>query len=183
MSERLFYQKIKDIYTTSIDYNPNDDKTILFFKTVQNKLLRAIGEKTAAELIYTRTNSDLPFLGMKSYDKKTENQITKKDVGIAKNYLNEEEMKTLGLLVEQYFAFAESMAQAQVPMRMVDRIQRLDIILQMNKKEILTNAGKISHELAMGKAEIEYQKNKTKKRAIEKKDSMQELENDIKKIS
>jgi len=182
LSERLFYQKIKDIYTTSIDYDPSDEKTILFFKTVQNKLLWAISEKTAAELVHTRIDNKLPFLGMKSYDKKTEKEITKKDVSIAKNYLNEEEIKTLGLLVEQYLAFAETMAQAKISMTMADWIQRLDVILQLNQKNILTHAGKISHELAVAKAEIEFEKFKDKQKTIEKKESLQELEDDLKKI-
>ena len=104
LSERFFYQKIKDIYTTSIDYNPKDEKTIEFFKIVQNKLLWAISQQTAAELVYRRVDSSLPLLGMQSYDKKLTTNIRKADVSIAKNYLNEEEMRLLGLLVEQYLA-------------------------------------------------------------------------------
>ena len=110
LSERFFYQKIKDIYTTSIDYDPKDEKTIEFFKIVQNKLLWAISEQTATELIYRRTNAELPLMGMQSYDKKGSSSIKKADVSIAKNYLNEDEIKLLGLLVEQYLAFAETMA-------------------------------------------------------------------------
>ena len=110
LSERFFYQKIKDIYTTSIDYDPKDEKTIEFFKIVQNKLLWAISEQTATELIYRRTNAELPLMGMQSYDKKGSSSIKKVDVSIAKNYLNEDEIKLLGLLVEQYLAFAETMA-------------------------------------------------------------------------
>ena len=182
LSERLFYQKIKDIYTTSIDYNPKDDKTITFFKTVQNKLLWAISKKTAAELVHSRTNSDLPFIGMQSCDKKTEKQIIKKDVSVAKNYLKKEEIKILGLLVEQYLAFAESMAQSRTPMKMVDWIEQLNIILQMNKKEILTHYGKITHELAVKKSEKEYQQFKEKQRIIERTESIKELEKDIKKL-
>jgi hypothetical protein len=117
---------------------------------------------------------------MQSYDKKTEKEIKKKDVGIAKNYLNEEEIKTLGLIVEQYLAFAESMAQAQISMRMADWIERLDSILQMNRKNILTHTGKISHELAMKKAEVEYNKFKERQKALEKKESLDELEKDMK---
>jgi hypothetical protein len=111
ISERFFYQKIKDIYKTSIDYNPNDEKTILFFKVVQNKLLWAISQQTAAELIYRRVDASLPLLGMQSFDKKTAASIKKADVSIAKNYLAENEIKLLGLLVEQYLAFADTMAQ------------------------------------------------------------------------
>lgn len=120
LSERFFYQKIKDIYTTSIDYNPADEKTLLFFKTVQNKLLWAISSNTAAELVYRRVDATLPLLGMQSFDKKKSTTIKKSDVGIAKNYLKEDEIRLLGLLVEQYLAFAETMAQQQTPMYMKD---------------------------------------------------------------
>jgi len=108
LSERLFYQKIKDIYTTSIDYAPNDKTTIMFFKIVQNKLLWAISQQTAAELVYRRADANLPLMGMQSYDKESSRSITKSDVSVAKNYLAEDEMKLLGLLVEQYLAFAET---------------------------------------------------------------------------
>lgn len=111
LSEKFFYQKIKDIYTTSIDYDPRDEKTIEFFKIVQNKLLWAISEQTTAELVYRRADASLPLLGMLSYDKKQVASIKKAKVSIAKNYLNEDEMKVFGLLVEQYLAFAETMAQ------------------------------------------------------------------------
>jgi hypothetical protein len=102
LSERFFYQKIKDIYTTSIDYDHKDEKTIEFFKVVQNKLLWAISQKTAAELVYRRADAALPLMGMQSYDKKSKPAtIRKSDVSVAKNYLAEDEMKLLGLLVEQ----------------------------------------------------------------------------------
>ncbi len=113
ISERFFYQKIKDIYTTSIDYEAKDEKTVAFFKIVQNKLLWAISEQTAAELVYRRADASLPLLGMQSFDKKNDLAIKKTDVSIAKNYLNEGEIKLLALLVEQYLAFAETMAQQQ----------------------------------------------------------------------
>jgi len=140
LSERFFYQKIKDIYATSIDYDPQDEKTIEFFKVVQNKLLWAISSQTAAELVYRRADASLPLLGMQSYDKKAVGIIRKSDVSIAKNYLNEDEIKLLGLLVEQYLAFAETMAQQHTPMYMKDWIERLDNILQMNGRELLTHA-------------------------------------------
>lgn len=146
LSERFFYQKIKDIYTTSIDYDPKDENTIAFFKIVQNKLLWAISRQTAAELVYRRVDASLPLLGMQSYDKKGPVKIRKNDVSIAKNYLNEEEMKLLGLLVEQYLAFAETMAQQQTPMYMKDWIERLDAIVQLNGRELLTHAGEISRQ-------------------------------------
>ena len=140
ISERFFYQKIKDIYSTSIDYDANDEKTILFFKVVQNKLLWAISQQTATELIFRRVDASLPLLGMQSFDKKTARSIKKADVSVAKNYLAEDEIKLLGLLVEQYLAFAETMAQQQTPMYMKDWIERLDSILQLNGRELLAHA-------------------------------------------
>lgn len=180
LSERIFYQKIKDIYTTSIDYNPKADETINFFKLVQNKLLWATSKQTAAELVHSRTDANKPFLGMKSYDKKSEKEITKQDVIIAKNYLEEDEIKNLELIVEQYLAFAEGMAINQIAMTMKDWIEQLDIILKMNRKEILTHFGKISHQLAEAKSEIEFEKFKENQRQIEKFESLKELENDLK---
>lgn len=181
ISERFFYQKIKDIYKTSIDYNPKDEKTIEFFKIVQNKLLWAVSSQTAAELVYARANASLPMMGMTSYDKGLSN-IKKAEVSTAKNYLNEDEIKLLGLLVEQYLAFAETMAQQQTPMYMHDWIQRLDVILQLNGRELLTHAGKISHQMAIAKAEKEFETYRENQKAIEKQQSLKELEQDLKRI-
>jgi len=181
LSERVFYQKIKDIYTTSIDYNPKDEKTIEFFKIVQNKLLWAVSQKTAAELVHRRVDASLPLMGMRSYDKKT--PVRKNDISIAKNYLNEDEIKLLGLLVEQYLAFAETMAQQHTPMYMKNWIQKLDAIIQLNGRELLTHAGKISHEMAKERAELEYGKFKEHQREIEKEQSLKELEKDIKRLN
>ena len=182
ISERFFYQKIKDIYSTSIDYDANDEKTIIFFKVVQNKLLWAISQQTAAELIYRRVDASLPLLGMQSFDKKSTASITKADVSIAKNYLNEKEMKLLGLLVEQYLSFAETMAQERVPMYMKDWIERLDTILRMNGRELLDHAGKISHKMALDKSGIEYEKYREVQRSLYKEASLKEIEDDIKKL-
>ena len=182
LSERFFYQKIKDIYTTSIDYNPKDEKTIEFFKVIQNKLLWAISAQTAAELVYRRVDASLPLMGMQSFDKKNTVSIKKLDVSIAKNYLNEDELKLLGLLVEQYLAFAETMALQQTPMYMKDWIARLDSILQLNGRELLTHAGKISHEKAIQKSEAEFEKFKIGQRISEKEQSLKEIEEDIKKL-
>jgi hypothetical protein len=181
LSERFFYQKIKDIYMTSIDYDPKDEKTVEFFKIVQNKLLWAVSSQTAAELVHNRVDISLPLMGMASFDKESKN-ITKKDVSIAKNYLNEEEIKLLGLLVEQYLAFAETMAMQQIPMYMKDWITRLDAVISLNGRDLLTHAGKITHQVAKEKSEIEYQKYKTLQREREKEQSMKELEEDIKRI-
>jgi hypothetical protein len=182
LSERFFYQKIKDIYATSIDYDPKDQKTIKIFKIIQNKLLWAISSQTAAELIYRRADASLPLLGMQSYDKNTVGKIRKSDVSIAKNYLNEEEIKLLGLLVEQYLAFAETMAQQHTPMYMKDWMGRLDNILQMNGRELLTHAGKISHQMALEKSNQELEKyNEEQKRTIHEQ-SLKEIEEDIKRL-
>ena len=181
ISERFFYQKIKDIYMTSIDYDPKDEKTVEFFKIVQNKLLWAISCQTAAELVHNRVDINKPLLGMNSFDKDNKN-ITKKDVSVAKNYLNEEEIKLLGLLVEQYLAFAETMASQKTPMYMKDWIQRLDMILTLNGRELLNHSGKISHTLAKNKSELEYEKFKENQKVLEKSISLKELEEDIKKL-
>ena len=179
LSEKFFYQKIKDIYTTSIDYDPQNPKTIEFFKIVQNKLLWAISQQTAAELVYRRVDASLPLLGMLSVDKKS---IRKADTSIAKNYLNEDEIRLLGLLVEQYLAFAETMAQQHTPMYMKDWIERLDVILKLNGRELLTHAGKITHQLALEKSNLEYDKYKSKLKVIQKEQSLKQLEADIDKL-
>lgn len=179
ISERFFYQKIKDIYTTSIDYNPKDEKTVEFFKVVQNKLLWAISRQTAAELVYRRTDASLPLLGMQSYDKKNNVAIRKSEAGIAKNYLDEAEIKLLGLIVEQYLAFAETMALQHIPMYMKDWIQRLDAIIQLNGRELLNHAGNISHEMAQEKAALEYDKYRQAQNKLEHEQSLKELEDDI----
>jgi hypothetical protein len=182
LSEKFFYQKIKDIYATSIDYDAKDEKTIAFFKKIQNKLLWAISQNTAAELVFRRVDASLPLLGMQSYDKTATKNIQKQEVSIAKNYLNEDEMKLLGLLVEQYLAFAETMAQQQTPMYMKDWISRLDSLLQLNGREILTHAGTISHQMALDKSAQEFQKYKTTQTQLEQEQSLKEIEADIKKI-
>ncbi|MCH7534463.1 MAG: virulence RhuM family protein [Bacteroidetes bacterium] len=182
ISERFFYQKIKDIYTTSIDYNAKDENTIAFFKVIQNKLLWAISNQTAAELVYRRVDANLPLLGMQSYSKKSTTKIVKSEVGIAKNYLDENEIKLLGLLVEQYLAFAETMAQQQTPMYMKDWVERLDSIVQLNGKELLTHAGKISHQKAIKKSTKEFKKYKEAQKQIEHEASLKEIEADIKRL-
>jgi hypothetical protein len=183
LSERYFYQKIKDIYTTSIDYNPKDEKTIEFFSLVQNKLLWAISKQTAAELVFRRVDANLPLLGMQAYANKSSTSIKKSDVIIAKNYLDVNELKLLGLLVEQYLAFAETMAQQQTPMYMSDWVQRLDGILQLNGRELLNHAGKTSHESAVKKSEEEFEKFKLVQKVTEKEQSLNEIERDIKKFN
>lgn len=182
ISEKFFYQKIKDIYATSIDYNPKDEKTILFFKVIQNKLLWAISQQTAAELVYRRVDATLPLMGMLSHDKKSTGEVKKADVSIAKNYLTEDEMRLLGLLVEQYLAFAETMAQQKKPMYMKDWIERLDSILQLNGRELLDHAGKISHQQALEKSGNEYNKYIEEQKEIQREASLKEIEADIKRL-
>jgi len=183
ISERFFYQKIKDIYTTSIDYNAKDENTLTFFKIVQNKLLWAISQQTAAELVYRRTDANLPLLGMQSYDKDNNTKIKKREVSIAKNYLKEDEIKLLGLIVEQYLAFAETMALENTPMYMKDWVSRLDIIVQLNGKELLTHAGKISHQMALEESNEEFDKYKEAQKQVEKENSIKELEEDLSKLT
>ncbi len=181
ISERFFYQKIKDIYMTSKDYDKDDEKTTLFFKIVQNKLLWAVSEQTAAELVHNRIDINLPQLGMNSLDKKSKN-ITKADISVAKNYLNEDEIKLLGLLVEQYLAFAETMAQQKKVMYMQDWIKKLDDVISLNARELLTHAGKISHEMALKKSALEYEKYKINQKELQKIESLKELEADLKAL-
>lgn len=180
LSEKVFYQKIKDIYKTSVDYDPHDEKTLLFFKVVQNKLLWAISRQTAAELIARRANAELPFMGMQSYDKKNEHRITLRDADTAKNYLTEDEMKALGLLVEQYLAFAEAQAQQHIAMTMNDWISKLDAILTLNGRELLTHAGSISAEIAreISAKQLDQFRERLRRQEIEA--SLDELERDLK---
>ena len=181
LSERFFYQKIKDIYTTSIDYDPGSESTIEFFRVVQNKLLWAISKQTAAELVYRRVDASLPLMGMQSFDKAGV-PVRKGDVSVAKNYLNEDEIKLLGLLVEQYLAFAEVMAQQRTPMYMKDWIQRLDSIIQLNGRELLTHAGTISHQIAQEKSVLEYDRYRDAQKQPQQEESLRELERDIKQL-
>lgn len=182
LSERVFYQKVKDIYATSVDYDPTDFRTLRFFKIVQNKLLWAISKETAAELVVHRANPQLPFMGMSSYDKKIERRITKQDAVTAKNYLTESEIKDLGLLVEQYLAFAEAQANRHIAMTMDDWIAKLDGILTLNGRELLKNAGRISHEVAEETAALRLEEFKMRLRQEEKRASIEELERDLREL-
>ena len=154
-SERRFYQKITDIYATSLDYDPTSEISLTFFKTVQNKMHWAITGQTAAEIVHTRADSKKQNMGLTSWRGE---KIRKTDVGIAKNYLNMDELKILNNLVEQYLLFAEGQAMQRRPMYMKDWIKKLDNFLQVNEKNILTHAGQIAHETAKELAELEYDK-------------------------
>jgi len=154
-SERRFYQKITDIYATSIDYDPTLDISIDFFKTVQNKMHWAITGQTAAEIIHSRADAKKANMGLTNYRGA---KVRKQDVTIAKNYLNEEELAALSNLVEQYLIFAQGQAMRRIPMHMNDWIKKLDAFLNINDRDILNHAGKISHEMAKQLAEGEYEK-------------------------
>ena len=180
LSERVFYQQIKDIYATSIDYNPNDELTLQFFKEVQNKLLWAVSGKTAAELIYYRANAELPMMGLTSTE--VVGKVRKSDTQTGKNYLTEDEIKVLKLIVEQFLAFAEAQAIAHVPMYMKDWIEHLKMVLTMNRKSILEDAGRISHQMALQKADEEYSKYKHMLRVAEHLESIKELNEDLKRL-
>jgi len=180
LEEKVFYQQIKDIYKTSIDYEPSDEITIQFFKEVQNKLLWAVSEKTAAELIYYRANASLPMMGLTSTS--VAEKLRKQDVLIGKNYLTKDELQALKLIVEQYLAYAEAQALAHKPMYMKDWKERLDIILKLNERNILEGPGKISHELAKYKAESEYLKYKEKEIQQIHFESIKELDKDLKQL-
>ena len=181
LSEKVFYQQIKDIYATSIDYNPSAEMTLAFFKEVQNKLLWAVSGKTATELVYYRANASLPMMGLTSTEK--EGKVSKSDVLIGKNYLNEKEISQLKLIVEQFLAYAEAQALAEKPMYMRDWVQKLRLILTMNEKNILEHAGTISHELAVEKATKEYIAYKEQQRQIEHLESLKQLDKDLKRIA
>jgi hypothetical protein len=180
LSEKVFYQQIKDIYATSIDYNPSDDMTLAFYKEVQNKLLWAVSGKTAAELVYYRSNATLPMMGLTSTSRP--GKVSKSDIIVGKNYLNEEEIGVLKLIVEQFLAYAESQAMQHRPMYMKDWMEKLKLILTMNEKNILDYAGKISHQLAIKKVSEEYDKYKDAQKKLEHLNSIKELDDDIKRI-
>lgn len=181
LSEKVFYQQIKDIYKTSIDYNPSADMTLAFFKEIQNKLLWAVSGKTAAELVYYRANASLPMIGLTSTEQ--DGKVTKGDVVVGKNYLNEKEIGQLKLIVEQFLAYAEAQALAEKPMYMRDWIQKLRLVLTMNEKNILEHAGTISHKMAVEKATKEYITYKEQQRQIEHLDSIKQLDQDLKRIA
>ncbi len=153
-SEKRFYQKITDIYATSIDYDPTQPQSITFFQTVQNKMHWAITGQTAAEIIHSRVDKNQPNMGLTNW---RGGKVRKADVSIAKNYLNPDELAALNNLVEQYLVFAEGQAMRRVPMSMNDWITKLHGFLTINDRDILSHAGKISHDMAKAFAEGEYE--------------------------
>jgi hypothetical protein len=157
-SERRFYLKITDIYEQcSIDYNRNAEITQTFFKTVQNKLHWATTGKTAAELIAERAQANQPNMGLKTWKNAPQGRIQKADVSVAKNYLEEDEIKALERIVSMYLDYAENQAARQIPMSMADWVEKLDAFLKFNEYDVLKNAGKVSHEVAKELAEQQYE--------------------------
>ena len=158
LSERRFYQKLTDVYATSIDYNVNAPTTKLFFQKVQNKIHFAVHGHTAAELIVERANSQKEHMGLTTWENAPNGKIVKPDVSIAKNYLNELELEDMGRLVNAVLDMAERMAKRHVPMTMEDWAKRIDIILEAGGDAVLDNAGQISAEFAKQFAESEFEK-------------------------
>jgi len=174
-SERNFYQKVTDIYATSIDYKKDDEMTKKFFATVQNKMHYAVHGQTAAEVIEKRADSKKPFMGLTNFKR---DYITIDDVSVAKNYLSEAEIKKLNLIVSLFFDFAELQAVDEVPMKMIDWVKKLDEFLKASGKKLLDNVGKISHERATEKANSEF----VKYRKEENKNYISDFDREVKKI-
>ena len=158
ISERNFYQKLTDIYATSLDYDRNALTTKEFFAKVQNKMHYAVHRHTAAELIYERADAEKPHMGLHTWKDAPTGKIKKSDVSVAKNYLTEDEMKSMELIVSAYLDLAENRARRHIPMTMEDWANRLDIYLQADDLEVLKDAGKISAQLAKMHAETEFEK-------------------------
>lgn len=152
-SEKALYRQVLDLYSTSIDYDPIDQASIIFFKTVQNKLHYATNQQTAAEMIYARADAGKDFMGLTTF---AGSLPTKSEIAVAKNYLTEDELFRLNRLVSAFFDLAEIKAQEHTPMRMKDWVAELDTFAEMYGKGVLKDAGKISHKKAVGKAEKEY---------------------------
>jgi len=178
-SERRFYQKITDIYAQcSIDYNPKAETTITFYKTVQNKLHWAITGNTASEIIVNRSDAEKDYMGLTNWKNSPKGKILKLDISIAKNYLSEKEVSELNRLVELYLNFAELQAERNIPMKMNEWTEVLTSFLKINRYDILTNAGKISHHKALEKSAKEYEKY----RVIQDQKYLSDFDKEIKKL-
>ena len=157
-SEKVLYRQVLDLYATSVDYDPHSEQSIHFFKIVQNKLHYAAHGHTAAEVIYERVDAEKPFMGLTSFKGELP---ALRDIGVAKNYLKEDELKILNNLVSGYFDLAEINAIEHKPMYMTDYIEQLDSVLTSGNRKVLTDSGKVSHDEAMKKAKEEYRKYQT----------------------
>jgi len=181
-SEKIFYAKIKDIYATSVDYSHNSEQAQLFFASVQNKMHWAIHGHTAAEVIFNRANADNPNMGLTSWKNSPQGKIRKTDVSVAKNYLSQDELTELNLIVDQYLSFAELQARNRKPMYMADWEKKLYDFLTLNEKQILMDAGRISHQLALELAEKEFEKFNKKQIELSDKETLKRLEGELKKL-
>ena len=182
-SERRFYQKITDIYSTSIDYDGRAEITQAFYATVQNKLHWATHGKTAAEVIKTRASATKKNMGLTTWKNSPDGPIRKQDVSIAKNYLSEDELAALNRTVTMYLDYAEDQAVSRNPMHMADWVKKLDGFLQFNEKNILTHAGKISHQMALEHAETEFEKYEVVRRRIESNQSASDFDKLAKQLN
>ena len=178
-SEKVMYRQVLDLYATSIDYDPKSRESIAFFKMVQNKLHYAVHGQTAAEVIYKRADSEKEFMGLTTF---SGDFPTKKDIGVAKNYLTEDELKILNRLVSGYFEIAEMQAMKHKPMYMRDYVETLDNILRATGEDLLEDAGKVSHKVAMQKALYEYMKYQNENLSPVEEDYLLEIKN-IEKIA
>ena len=170
LSERRFYQKITDIYATSVDYDSKSPITIKFFEKVQNKMHYAVSHQTAAEIIYNRVDSEKEYMGLTSWKNSPNGKILETDVVIAKNYLSKEELEQLELIVSAFLDLAEARAKRNIPMTMEDWATRIDKYLLSDDRDILKDAGKISHEIACDKALTEFEKYRVKQDKLYKSD-------------
>lgn len=170
LSERRFYQKVTDIYATSIDYDPKSPISIDFFKRVQNKMHYAVAHQTASEIIYNRADSEKENMGLTNWRNSPNGKIMKTDVIIAKNYLNKEEIKDLEGIVSAFLELAENRARRHIPMTMEDWATRIDKFLLADDRDVLKDAGKISHEIACDKALTEFEKYRVKQDKLYKSD-------------
>ena len=172
-SEKVFYRQVLEIYATSIDYDPKADESILFFKKVQNKIHYAVSGETAAEVIYNRADAEKEFMGLTTFKG---NQPTLKEAKIAKNYLSEKELRSMGQLVSGYLDFAERQAEREIPMTMTDWANHLDGILTSIGEQLLQDNGSVTHMQAMEKAETEYKKYKARTLSDVEKDYLDSIE-------
>ena len=179
-SEKVLYRQVLDLYATSVDYDPKSPDSVMFFKIVQNKLHYAAHGHTAAEVVYDRADATKPFMGMQAF---TGDFLTAKDIGIAKNYLTEDELKILNNLVSGYFDFAEIQAMRHNPMHMKDYIQQLDNILSSTGEKLLDGPGRVSHAKAMEKAKAEYRKYQQENLSPVEEAYLQSIKNVQKKVS
>jgi len=179
-SERMFWQKVTDIYATSIDYDLNSPATRDFFSTVQNKFHFAIHGHTAAEIVVERASAAKPNMGLTTWRNAPGGPIRKSDVSIAKNYLEEEEMRQLNLIVDQYLSFAELQARQKKPMHMGDWVRKLHDFLTLNDREILKDAGRVTHELAKELSEQRFEKFEETRRAFEAKNPVSDFDRQVK---